>query len=119
MARRCPTRENPAVQSLRLSRAAHVLLASPQGEQGSLQVWVHQVTLAAGESLTVPLNGRRAYLQSVYGSGGDWQSAGRARGHLSCDDGAFIYDEQPLTLRASAPLQALLIDLAGDDRPAL
>lgn len=28
----CPTRDNPAVQSLTLPAAAHVLLASPQGE---------------------------------------------------------------------------------------
>lgn len=109
----CPTRENPAVQSLTLPVAPHVLLASPQGEQGSLrlrqQAWVHQVTL--------PLNGRRAYVQSVYGQVeiGGMQGA---RGQLSCGDGAFVHDEQPLTLRATAQLQALLIDLAGDDRPA-
>ncbi|MGL9774365.1 MAG: hypothetical protein ACR5LG_11850 [Sodalis sp. (in: enterobacteria)] len=34
----CLTRENPAVQSLTLPAAAHVLPASPQGEQGSLQL---------------------------------------------------------------------------------
>lgn len=121
----CPTRDNPAVQSLTLPAAAHVLLASPQGQQGqqgSLQLrqqaWVHQVTLAAGESLTVPLNGRRAYLQSVYGQGEIGGPRG-ARGLLACGDGAFVYDEQPLTLRAAAPLRALLIDLAGGDRPTV
>ncbi|MEN3261664.1 pirin family protein [Sodalis endosymbiont of Spalangia cameroni] len=117
----CPTRENPAVQSLTLPAAPHVLLASPQGEQGSLrlrqQAWVHRVTLAAGESLTLPLNGRRAYVQSVYGQVEIGGVQG-ARGQLSCGDGAFVHDEQPLTLRATATLQALLIDLAGDDRPA-
>ncbi|CAK8742416.1 Pirin-like protein YhaK [Sodalis praecaptivus] len=116
----CPTRENPAVQSLTLPVAPTSCWPRHRGT-GSLrlrqQAWVHRVTLAAGESLTLPLNGRRAYVQSVYGQVeiGGMQGA---RGQLSCGDGAFVHDEQPLTLRATAPLQALLIDLAGDDRPA-
>ncbi len=112
----CPTRENPLTQRLAIEERPHTLLASPDGEGGSLQLrqqaWVHHVELAAGQSLAVDIRGSRAYLQSIHGTLQiDNQQANPKI--LVCGDGAFIHNEQRIRLQAQTPLRALLIDLAG------
>lgn len=110
----CPERSNERVQRLSLSEQPYTLLASPDGAQGSLQlrqqVWIHHLNLPAGAQQTLEVHGPRAYLQSIHGTvevngeHNDSQS-------LTCGDGAFIREENRLTINAKAPLRALLIDL--------
>lgn len=110
----CPERENPLLQKRELPQKTSVLIASPDGVDGSLQlrqqVWVHQVTLAPGEQHTVKLHGPRAYLQSIHGSL-DVQASSAQQQPLSCGDGAFLRDEHHISLQARTPLRALVIDL--------
>jgi redox-sensitive bicupin YhaK (pirin superfamily) len=110
----CPDRENPLLQKIAVPQQTRFLLASPDGVDGSLQlrqqVWVHQVILAPGEQHTVKLNGPRAYLQSIHGSL-DLQASSANQELLSCGDGAFLSEEQQITLQAKTPLRALVIDL--------
>ncbi|ERH70598.1 pirin [Serratia marcescens EGD-HP20] len=110
----CPERNNERVQRLALPAAGNLLLASPDGAQGSLQlrqqVWIHHLDLQPGEEQTLTINGPRAYLQSIHGTiaaTGERHEAQR----LTCGDGAFVREENRLTIRAETPLRALLIDL--------
>ncbi len=109
----CPERENTLVQKSH-SAAQQQLLASPDGEQNSLQlrqqVWVHHITLEKGESLNFQLHGPRAYLQSIHGTF-HAMTHNEEREALTCGDGAFIRDEPNITLVADTPLRALLVDL--------
>lgn len=110
----CPERNNERVQRLTLPTAGNLLLASPDGAQGSLQlrqqVWIHHLDLQPGEEHTLTINGPRAYLQSIHGT-----IAATGERHeeqrLTCGDGAFVREENRLTIRAETPLRALLIDL--------
>ncbi|MBH2801555.1 MULTISPECIES: pirin family protein [Serratia] len=110
----CPERSNERVQRLALPAAGSLLLASPDGAQGSLQlrqqVWIHHLDLQPGEEQTLTINGPRAYLQSIHGT-----IAATGERHeeqrLTCGDGAFVREENRLTIRAETPLRALLIDL--------
>lgn len=110
----CPERENSRVQKFTLHDATHQLLASPDGSESSLQlrqqVWLHHIELAAGEQVSLPLHGPRAYLQSIHGSV-HALSHDADRQALTCGDGAFIRDESKITLVADTALRALLIDL--------
>jgi redox-sensitive bicupin YhaK (pirin superfamily) len=110
----CPERENPLLQKMALPEQTAFLLASPDGAEGSLQlrqqVWVHQVTLAPGEQHSVKLHGPRAYLQSIHGSL-DVLASSDHQEKLSCGDGAFLAEEQQITLQAKTPLRALVIDI--------
>jgi hypothetical protein len=110
----CPERTNDRVQRLNLSSQPYQLLASPDGVHGSLQlrqqVWIHHLDLRAGEEHSLMLNGPRAYLQSIHGTllaNGEHHNSQK----LTCGDGAFIRDENRLTVQAETPLRALLIDL--------
>ncbi|WP_343464005.1 pirin family protein [Pantoea sp.] len=109
----CPERDNPRLQKKSLAARTHVLLASPDGADDSVQlrqqVWLHQVTLEPGEAFTLDLHGPRAYLQSIHGSLDATGSAALAS--LGCGDGAFVSDEAHITLQAKTPLRALVIDL--------
>ncbi|WP_431224889.1 pirin family protein [Serratia sp. L9] len=110
----CPERSNERVQRLNLTTQPDTLLASPDGMQGSLQlrqqVWAHHLNLQPGEQQTLTLNGPRAYLQSIHGTI-EVHGEHHPSQHLTCGDGAFIRDENQLTIRAETPLRALLIDL--------
>lgn len=110
----CPERENPLLQRVALPEQTHLLLASPDGAEGSMQlrqqVWVHQVTLQPDEQHSVKLHGPRAYLQSIHGSL-DVQASSASQEKLSCGDGAFLSEENQITLQAKTPLRALVIDL--------
>ncbi|MBH2866953.1 pirin family protein [Serratia marcescens] len=110
----CPERNTERVQRLTRPAAGNLLLASPDGAQGSLQlrqqVWIHHLDLQPGEEQTLTINGPRAYLQSIHGTiaaPGERHEAQR----LTCGDGAFVREENRLTIRAETPLRALLIDL--------
>ncbi|HDL8239958.1 TPA: pirin family protein [Yersinia enterocolitica] len=111
----CPEQESQSAQQLSLCTQPLRLLASPDGEKGSLklrqQVWIHHLDLAAGEQYTIDLHGPRAYLQSIHGTvevtGPQVSDAQR----LTCGDGAFVQEEQHLVIKAQPPLRALLIDL--------
>ncbi|QQN33571.1 MULTISPECIES: pirin family protein [Rahnella] len=111
----CPEHENPLTQKMVLPEATHFLLASPDGEKGSLQlrqnVWIHQLTLAAGEAITLPVRGPRAYLQSIHGQINAQGAVTHESQKLACGDGAFIHQENSLTVSAITPLRALLIDM--------
>ncbi|RLM20575.1 hypothetical protein BIY29_15030 [Brenneria alni] len=115
----CPTRENRPLQRLALNsidrhNPAHSLLASPEGEQNSLQlrqqVWIHHLQLQENERQIIKLNGNQAYLQSIHGlvTVSGHQHSGDT---LHCGDGAFIQQETELTMQAGTPLRALLVDL--------
>ena len=110
----CPERENALVQKTKLTKVKQQLIASPDGENGSLQLrqqaWVHHIELDQGESLSFQLHGPRAYLQSIHGTF-HAVTHDEAREALTCGDGAFIRDEANITLVADTPLRALLIDL--------
>lgn len=110
----CPERENALVQKLTLANASHKLIASPDGEQQSMQLrqqaWVHQIELAKGEQINFQIHGTRAYLQSIHGTFHAVTSQ-EEKQVLTCGDGAFIRDEANITLVADSPLRALLIDL--------
>ncbi|PWC15528.1 pirin family protein [Brenneria roseae subsp. roseae] len=111
----CPTRENDALQRLSLNKTGHRLLASPEGEQGSLQlrqqVWIHNLEWQGNEQQTIMLRGNRAYLQLIHGSLRIHEQSGPQV--LHCGDGAFIQHETALTLTAETSLRALLIDLVA------
>ncbi|MEH0833971.1 pirin family protein [Pectobacterium cacticida] len=109
----CQTRENSPLQRMALNSSSYTLLASPEGEDQSLQlrqqVWVHHVDLQQDAQSAITLQGNQAYLQLIRGSmivKGDHNSE-----VLHCGDGAFIKQEPSLTLRAGSPVRALLIDL--------
>ena len=111
----CPEHENPLIQKIELGADRHLLLASPDGEENSLQlrqqVWIHHITLKAGEQQAFTLHGPRAYLQSIHGQAEALGGNSEAMQSLVCGDGAFIHQERTLTVIARTPLQALLIDL--------
>ncbi|QTF10083.1 pirin family protein [Brenneria izadpanahii] len=112
----CPTRENTPLQRLTLNKTGNRLLASPEGEDGSLQlrqqVWIHHLELQDNERKNIKLNGNRAYLQSIHGSA-TISSQQHGGDTLYCGDGAFIQQEDELTIQAETPLRALLIDLVA------
>lgn len=111
----CPTQENPQVQKIALpDKPGSLLLASPDGAQGSLQlrqqVWIHHLRLAPGEITMLDIKGPRAYLQSIHGSLEVLTSSKQQR-MLGCGDGAFLQDEQQIQLTAKTPLRALVVDI--------
>lgn len=111
----CPQHENPLIQQIKVGQQPHLLLASPDGEQGSLQlrqqVWIHHIELSEGESISLPIRGTRAYLQSIHGRIDALGGESQEKQKLVCGDGAFIQGESEISLTASTPLRALLIDL--------
>ncbi|MFG6076123.1 pirin family protein [Erwinia sp. OPT-41] len=112
----CPDRENAAIQCLSIpTNASAILLASPDGAQQSLQLrqqaWIYHLRLQPGEDVTLPLRGSRAYLQSIHG-GFTVTASSADRQTLACGDGAFIEKEQNVTIAATTPTRALVIDLA-------
>ncbi len=110
----CPERENPLIQKVDIADTSRQLLASPDGADGSLQlrqkVWIHHIELKKGEKASFLINGPRAYLQSIHGTV-HAETQALEKGALTCGDGAFIRDEDNITLVADTPLRALLIDL--------
>lgn len=110
----CPERENSPLQKIAITDTAQQLLASPEGSNDSLQlrqqVWIHHIELQKGEQTSVQIHGPRAYLQSIHGTIAA-QTNQQDKQVLTCGDGAFIRDEDTITLVAGTPLRALLIDL--------
>ncbi len=109
----CPEGENPLIQKITLNNQSQQLIATADGGKSMLQlrqdIRVHHLNLKAGQQQSIPLQGSHAYFQSIHGS-----VAATAKGktvNLTCGDGAFICDEQQVTLEASTPLKGLLIDL--------
>jgi len=87
------------------------LIASPNGEQGSVKINADArllvTKLAPGETLPIKLNpGRYAWLQMASGS------ATLNGTHLQSGDGAAITQEDLLTLAATGEAEVLLFDLA-------
>jgi len=110
-----PTKETPPVQQLKISeQETCALLASPDGSNGSLQlrqqVWIHQVILQPGESHSLPLHGSHAYVQSIHGTFTATAHSQQQK-TLTCGDGAFVKEEEGITLTAETPLRVLVIDL--------
>lgn len=111
----CPAHENPLIQKITLDDRRLSLLASPDGENNSLQlrqeVWIHHISLEAGERQEFTLHGPRAYLQSIHGQIDIQSTETRTEQNMVCGDGAFIQQEDRLTVVARTPFQALLIDM--------
>ncbi|NMP28640.1 pirin family protein [Rahnella sp. SAP-1] len=111
----CPSHENPLIQKIDIGNASRLLLASPNGEENSLQlrqqVWIHHIDLQAGEQQDFKIHGPRAYLQSIHGRVDAHGGGSHSQQQLVCGDGAFIHQEPSLTVKATTPLRALLIDL--------
>ncbi|PIJ50217.1 hypothetical protein BL250_12535 [Erwinia sp. OLTSP20] len=110
----CPQRENKRIQRISTQTTPCFLLASPDGENGSLQlrqqVWIHHLTLAKGQQHRISLRGPRAYLQSIHGAL-RVQTAANHSQPLRCGDGAFIGEESQIELLADTPGQMLIVDL--------
>ncbi|WP_430247715.1 pirin family protein [Providencia sp. PAZ2] len=110
----CPQQESMPPQKLALAEKDNKLIASPDGDDNSLQlrqkIWISQICLEPNESKTLALRGKNAYLQSIHGglqvSGKESQSLS-----MSCNDGLFIQDENSLTLTSYRAFRGLLIDL--------
>ncbi|MGM3173092.1 pirin family protein [Dickeya lacustris] len=122
----CPMRENQCVQRATLTDAPYQLLAAPEETESGLhlrqQVWIHHLNLAAQTQHTLTLHGSRAYLQSIYGTvhiQGNGETAHTSTPEkpcsnlLHCGDGAFVKQENSLTLKAETATRLLLIDLAA------
>ncbi|HHR6440980.1 TPA: pirin family protein [Providencia alcalifaciens] len=110
----CPQQESMPPQKLMLAEKDSKLIASPEGDEDSLQlrqkIWISQIYLEPHESKTILLRGKNAYLQSIHGGllvkGKEGQSLS-----MNCNDGLFIQDENILTFTAEKPFRGLLIDL--------
>ncbi|WP_165073456.1 pirin family protein [Paludisphaera rhizosphaerae] len=92
-------------------RDAWQVVASPDGRDGSLRIHqdasIHLATLDAGAELTRTLApGRHAWLQVLKGS---VELNGRA---LETSDGAAVSEESSLSIKAGAPAEVMLFDLA-------
>jgi redox-sensitive bicupin YhaK (pirin superfamily) len=109
----CPEGDNPLIQKITLNNQSQQLIAAAAGGKSVLQlrqnIRVHHINLQAGQQQSIPLQGSHAYLQSIHGT--VTASSAGTDVNLTCGDGAFIRDEQKMTLEASTPLRALLIDL--------
>ena len=111
----CPESDNPLIQKIALNSQSQQLIAAAEGGNSRLQlrqnIRVYHLSLQPGQQQTIPLLGCHAYLQSINGTVA--ATADEQTEHLTCGDGAFICDEKSVTLIASTPLRALLIDLAA------
>lgn len=92
-------------------RDAWQVVASPDGRDGSLRIHqdasIHLATLDSGAELTRPLApGRHAWIQVLKGS---VELNGRV---LEAGDGAAVSDESSLSVKAVAPAEVMLFDLA-------
>ncbi len=109
----CPQQSAPPIQHRTLPCNEHcILIASPEGENGSLQlrqqVWVYQVTCHEGQTLPFRLQGTHCYLQSVQG---ELSLAGEENAlALGCGDGALIRDESEIHITAGTEGKLLIID---------
>ncbi len=109
----CPQQSAPPVQHRTLPRDANcVLIASPDGREGSLklrqQIQIYQVNCAQGESLPFSLQGSHCYLQSVHGElslTGDSETL-----TMACGDGSLLSDESQLNITALTDTKLLIID---------
>lgn len=111
----CPQKDYHPPQKITFDKQKLSLIASPQGEQGSLivrqNIWIHHIHLAAGEHIALSLNGKHGYLQSIQGPI-NLTSTSALSQQLHCGDGVFLHHEPYLSLTAKADFQGLLIDLA-------
>lgn len=109
----CPENDNPLIQKIALNHQSQQLIACGEVGKSTLQlrqqIKVHHLNLKAGQKQSIPLQGSHAYLQSI--NGAVTAITADKTANLTCGDGAFISDEQTLTLEASTPLRALLVDL--------
>jgi len=109
----CPEGDNPLIQKITLNNQSQQLIAAVEGGKSMLQlrqnIRVHHLNLKAGQQQSISLQGEHTYFQSIHGSVA--VTAEGKTANLTCGDGAFICDEHQVTLEASTPLRALLIDL--------
>ncbi|WP_294912341.1 pirin family protein [Tatumella sp. UBA2305] len=109
----CPQQSAPPIQHRTLPCDEQcILIASPEGENGSMQlrqqVWVYQINFREGQSLPFRLKGSRCYLQSVHG---ELSMAGKEGAlALTCGDGALIRDESEIQITAATDGKLLIID---------
>lgn len=115
----CPHQSAPPLQQRHLTEDSDVLIASPDGEAGSLQlrqqVYVHQLICHAGETVSFSPRGRHCYLQSVYGG---MAVSGSAALTLKCGDGILIREEPRLEITAIDNARIVMIDCGENEEAA-
>lgn len=117
----CPQQSAPAVQQRHLPEPSqNILIASPQGQDDSLQlrqqIHIRQLSCSPGESLELTIHGSHCYLQSVFG--GLTASTLEASQSLQCGDGLLVQGEPILTLTAKEQARILIIDCGENDEAA-
>ncbi|ELX8377719.1 pirin family protein [Providencia vermicola] len=110
----CPQQEYYPTQKISLPTESNMLVASPDGVNGSIQlrqqIWVTQLNVTSDNPQHIQLKGKNAYLQSIHGGARLQGSSGNTI-EMSCNDGVFIQDENTLTLSSAKSMRALLIDI--------
>ncbi|WP_029684495.1 pirin family protein [Tatumella saanichensis] len=117
----CPQQNAPAVQQRHLpENRQSVLIASPQGQDDSLQlrqqIHISQITCVPGETRQLQIGGHHCYLQSVFG--GLTVTTPQSSQSLQCGDGLLVREEPMLTIVAREKTQILLIDCGENDEAA-
>lgn len=109
----CPEENTPLFQKITLNNQPQQLIAAVDGGKSILllrqNIRVHHINLQAGQQQSISLQAKHAYFQSIHGT--VTVMAAEKGINLTCGDGAFICDEQQVTLKANTLLRALLIDL--------
>lgn len=115
----CPQQESLATQKLVLNDSLkYQLLASPVGENNSdslmlrQNIWLYHINLQLGDEITLPIKGQKGYLQSIKG-GVNLLTSTYEEGRIECGDGAFIQDNQSITLKAQQPFRGLFVDIVS------
>lgn len=110
----CPEQEYYPAQKIAVPDDSNILIASPTGENNSLQlrqqIWITQLNIGSDSPQHIKLKGKNAYLQSIHGGASLTAGSGDTL-ELRCNDGVFIQDENELTLSSPATIRALLIDI--------
>lgn len=108
-----PNQEINLGQKLVLNFNKIQLIASPAGEDNSLQlrqnIWISHLNLKAGETASLPLKGKNAFYQSI--NGNIDVDDGNEINTVTCGDGAFIHNSSNLNFTAQTACRALVIDV--------
>lgn len=110
----CPQQEYHPAQKIALPADSNMLVASPDGENSSIQlrqqIWITQLNISPENSQHVKLKGQNAYLQSIHGGANITTKSGNII-KMNCNDGVFIQDESEFTITSAKAIRALLIDI--------
>ncbi|EKT60012.1 pirin family protein [Providencia sneebia] len=111
----CPQQEYYPAQKMKLPADSNQLIASPDGENNSLQlrqnIWITQLNITPEETQRIHLRGENAYLQSIHGEAIITANHGETL-KSGCNDGIIIQNEKKLEISSPTGLRALLIDIS-------